>query len=89
MLEAMGHIEISREKRDRMLRKIRGEESYDLEQSDPVVVEPSSDAVEKLAPMFRDEGDLSPEVQSELDDLEQETAEGDFDEDEDPDGSES
>lgn len=89
MLDAMGYVEISPQKRDRMLRKIRGEEPYALERPEPTAAEAHPNVAAELAPMFRDEGDIPPDLQRELEDLERETAEGNFDENEDSDGSES
>lgn len=84
MLEAFGHVEISEAKRDRMLRKIRGEQQFDAELPGEFSGGTAAEVNEELAAMFRGEGEeISPELQARLDELERRAAESGEAEDDD------
>lgn len=78
MFDALGESELSESKRDRMLRKICGEEPviWEKEQdSTPVDVESVSD-IRETVEMFRSKGEeVPPELEEKLRELEQRAAE--------------
>lgn len=78
MFDALGESEFSESKRDRMLRKIRGEEPMIWEQvhdSTTVDVESASD-IREMVEMFRSKGEeVPPELDEKLRELEQRAAE--------------
>lgn len=76
MLKALGHVEISVDKRERVLAKILGKQPFDLGRSSEPESRTETAAInEELAVMFREEGDISPEVQQRLSELERAASE--------------
>jgi len=85
MFDALGEFELSVAKRDRMLRKIRGEEPMNWEKeqdSTPIGIESLSD-VREVVEMFRCKGDdVPPELEKKLRELEQQAGKEPDEEDE-------
>tara|TARA_R110002072_G_scaffold303108_2_gene493886 strand:- start:63304 stop:63678 length:375 start_codon:yes stop_codon:yes gene_type:complete len=88
MLEALGHVEISHAKQERMLQKIRGTHLFDHEVAQNVAYEDETAEVnEELAAMFRADGEpISPEIVERLSELERQATE-EPEEDDEPTGS--
>ena len=71
MLQALGHVEIEPEQQKRMLEKIRGLRPYDCEEPPEPVIDAKMEVDQKLAAMFRNEGeDLPREISDRLKQLE-------------------
>lgn len=77
MFDALGQSELSESKRNRMLRKICGEEpmSWNLKQdSNPVHVDSTTD-IQEMVEMFRSKGEeVPPDLEEKLRELEQQAA---------------
>ena len=88
MFDALGESELSESKRERMLRKIRGEEPMIWEQdqdSTPIDIESAAD-VREMVEMFRSKGEeVPPGLEEKLRELEQQAAEEPDEEDEEDD----
>lgn len=89
MFDALGESELAESKRERMLRKIRGEEPLMWEEnqnSTPAHVLSTSD-VREMVEMFRSKGEeVPPELEEKLRDLERKASEEACDDDDDGDG---
>lgn len=78
MFEALGEIELSESKRNRMLGKIRGETPmcWELEQDSALVDIESSSELREMVEMFRSRGEeVPPDLEEKLRALEQQAAE--------------